>query len=147
MSTSKAPEVIFWVCQPHPPGGGAAAEEVTTILTQGVIVRYLTESSQDVDAKFEGVFGFFEKLEAGSLSVFLPDLVLFQAYFVLTSFYRAPRSEVADKLRRIVEFSGIRMTDKNVIIACLSRLQSQNLDVVDCYLLGRAERGQLRVFF
>ena len=108
-------------------------------LDTNVIVRYLTESSQDVDAKFEGVSGFFEKLEAGSLSVFLPDLVLFQAYFVLTSFYGAPRAEVADKLRRIVEFSGIRMTDKNVIIECLSRLQSQNLDVVDCYLLGWAE--------
>ena len=108
-------------------------------LDTNVIVRYLTESPQHVDAEFEGVFGFFEELAIGNLSVFLPDLVLFQSYFVLTSFYKAPRSESADKLRRIVEFPGIQMAEKNVIIACLRRLQSQNLDVVDCYLLAWAE--------
>lgn len=108
-------------------------------LDANVIVRYLTESPQHVDAEFEGVFSFFEKLETGNLSVFLPDLVLFQSYFVLTSFYEVPRFEVADKLRRIVEFPGILMTEKNIIVACLRRLQSQNLDVVDCYLLAWTE--------
>ena len=81
-------------------------------LDTNVIVRYLTESPQHVDAEFEGVFGFFEELAIGNLSVFLPDLVLFQSYFVLTSFYKAPRSESADKLRRIVEFPGIRMSEE-----------------------------------
>jgi len=108
-------------------------------LDTNVIVRYLTESPHHLDTEFEGVFSFFEKLESGNLSVFFPDIVLFQAYFVLTSFYKAPRSEVADKLRRIVEFPGIQMTEKNVIISCLGRLQSQNLDVVDCYLLAWTE--------
>ncbi len=108
-------------------------------LDTNVIVRYLTESPQNVDPQFEGVFSFFEKLEAGQLSVFLPDLVLFQTYFVLTSFYEVPRPEAADKLRRIVDFPGIRMLEKTVAVNCFRKLQKQNLDIVDAYLLAWSE--------
>lgn len=104
-----------------------------------VIVRYLTEPVEDPDSPYNGVFDFFEKLEAGRLQVFLPDLVLFQAYFVLTSFYGVPRPEAADKLRRIVNFTGVYMLEKEIITACLKRLKEQKLDLVDCYLLSWTE--------
>ena len=62
-----------------------------------VIVRYLVETPESIDPEFRGVYGFFEKVETGRLSVHLPELVLFQAYFVLTSFYRVPRQEAHEK--------------------------------------------------
>ena len=52
-----------------------------------VILRYLVEDPESIDPKFSGVYSFFDKLETGRLTVHLPDLVLFQTYFVLTSFY------------------------------------------------------------
>jgi len=106
-----------------------------------VIVRYLTETVEDSDCRYKGVFRFFEKLETGSLKVFLPDLVLFQAYFVLTSFYNVPRAEAAEKLRRIVNFTGVDMLEKEIVTACLKRLEEQNLDLVDCYLLSWSENN------
>lgn len=104
-----------------------------------VIVRFLVETPETIPKKFKGVFTFFEKIEMGQLVVRLPELVLFQAYFVLTSFYKAPRSEAAEKLGRLVEFRGIKMSDKDIVSACLKRLEEKNLDLVDAYLLAWVE--------
>jgi predicted nucleic acid-binding protein len=75
-----------------------------------VILRYLVETPEECDARFRGVFSFFEKIETGQLLVVVPELVLSEAYFVLTSFYAVPRREAAEKLRRLVQFRGVRMT-------------------------------------
>ncbi len=105
-----------------------------------VILRYLVEDPDAIDPKFVGVYSFFEKIETGRLMVQLPELVLFQAYFVLTSYYRVPRSEAAKKLGSLVTFRGIRMAEKEIAIACLKRLEEKNLDLVDAYLLAWAEQ-------
>jgi len=104
-----------------------------------VILRYLVEDPETIDAKFRGVYSFFEKIETGRLAVHLADVVLFQAYFVLTSFYKVPRSEAAAKLGGLLAFRGIRMADKEIAVACLKRLETENLDLVDTYLLARVE--------
>jgi predicted nucleic acid-binding protein len=89
--------------------------------------------------KFKGVYSFFERIETGRLAVFLPELVLFQCYFVLTSFYDVPRPEAAEKLARLLQFRGIKMREKEVVGACLDKLQEKSLDLVDAYLLAWAE--------
>lgn len=87
-----------------------------------VILRYLVEDPETIPPKFRGVYSFFQKVENGRLAVHLPELVLFQAYFVLTSFYQVPRPEVAEKLGRLLNFRGIKMPDKAIVSACLTRL-------------------------
>ncbi len=104
-----------------------------------VIIRYLVEAPATIAPQFSGVYSFFEKVENGRLAVHLPELVLFQAYFVLTSFYQVPRPEAAEKLGRLLSFRGIKMPDKSIVSACLKRLEEKNIDLVDAYLLAWAE--------
>jgi hypothetical protein len=52
-----------------------------------VLIRYLVDTPETAAPRFQGVFPFFIALECGEINVFLPDLVLFQAFFVLTSYY------------------------------------------------------------
>ena len=104
-----------------------------------VILRYLVEDPESIDPKFSGVYSFFDKLETGRLTVHLPDLVLFQTYFVLTSFYNVPRPEAARKLRALLTFRGITMPQKDIVSSCLEKLEAKNLDLVDAYLLAWAE--------
>jgi len=100
-------------------------------LDTNVIVRFLVERPETIDTHFKGVFRFFERIEAGSLVVYLPDLVLFQSFFVLTSHYRIPARAVAEKLGLLVAFRGIRMTQKSVALACMERLSRESMDLVD----------------
>ena len=110
-------------------------------LDTNVIIRFLTENPESCPRKFRGVYSFFEKLEAGTLAVHLSDLVLFQTYFVLTSFYKVPHREAAEKLKYLIQFSGIRMNEKPVVVACLEILQQRKLDLVDAYLLAWTEQN------
>jgi len=105
-----------------------------------VILRYLVETPETIDPKFRGVYSFFRKIETGRLTVWLPGVVLFQAYFVLASFYRVPRPETAEKLGRILTFRGIVMADKAIVAECLRRLEQKSLDLVDAYLLAWTEK-------
>jgi len=104
-----------------------------------VILRYLVEDPKTIAPRFKGVYSFFEKIESGQLVVHLAELVLFQTYFVLTSFYKVPRPVAAAKLGELLAFRGIRIPEKEIALACLKRLETENLDIVDAYLLEWVE--------
>ena len=99
-----------------------------------VIVRYLVESPDSAPAEFRGVFPFFQKLERGERKALLTPLVLFQSYFVLTSYYGVPRPEAAEKLRALLSFKGLRVSEKSLLRRCLETLSTRSVDLVDAYL-------------
>lgn len=105
-------------------------------LDTNVLVRFLIETPNTVPTKFRGVFPFFGKLEREETTAFLPDLVLFQAFFVLTSHYEVPSNVAAEKLARLAAFRGISMTEKHIALACLKQLQEGTTDLVDAWLIA-----------
>ncbi|MDF7801881.1 hypothetical protein P4C99_20560 [Pontiellaceae bacterium B1224] len=66
-----------------------------SLIDTNVIIRYLVEDPETIKPKFKGVYSFFEKVERGETKVLLPELVLFEAFFVLTSFYEVPTTKAA----------------------------------------------------
>jgi Predicted nucleic-acid-binding protein, contains PIN domain len=101
-----------------------------------VIVRFLVETPKTIEAQFKGVFNFFEKLESGACIAMLPDIVLFQTYFVLTSHYGVPGPEAAGQLAKILKFKGIILAEKNVALECLALLQHAKTDIVDAWIIA-----------
>jgi len=110
-----------------------------SLIDTNVIVRYLVENPATIDKKFKGVYRYFQKLETGRHNAGLIELVLFQCYFVLTSFYRVSRVEAAEKLARLLTFKGIHMADKEIATACMKILQKKKMDIVDAYFLVWSE--------
>lgn len=116
----------------------------TNLLDTNVIIRYLVEDPDKIQKKFKGVFTFFPKVERGEIKIELCELVLFEAFFVLTKLYEVPQEEAADKLSAIVSFKGVIMHDKQLIISCLRILQTENIDLVDAYLLAFAKKKNIK---
>jgi predicted nucleic acid-binding protein len=116
----------------------------SNFIDTNVIVRYLVENPKTIQAKFKGVFTFFPKVEKGEIRIELTELVVFEAYFVLTKLYTIPPKEVAEKLSVIVSFKGVIMSDKSVMISCLKNLRNKNLDLVDAYLLAYAKKKGIK---
>ena len=110
------------------------------LVDTNVIVRFFVEDPETSPEKFKGVFSFFKKVEMGDTPIELPDLVLFEVFYVLTKIYKEPREEVAEKLRDLVSFKGILMRDKSFMTLCLKILQSKNIGLVDAYLLAISEK-------
>ena len=113
------------------------------VIDTNVILRFLVETPGTVESKFGGVFSFFPKVERGTVEVYLPELVLFQAYYVLTSYYDVPTPEAAEKLLGVVDFRGVRMRNKPLAADCMRFLRESRLDLVDAYILAYSRRNGL----
>jgi predicted nucleic acid-binding protein len=109
-----------------------------------VVIRYLIEDPAKVPVQLRGVFPFFRKLERGERTALLTPLVLFQSYFVLTSYYDVPRAVAADKLRDLLSFRGLKVPEKPVLRMCLDTLSRRSVDLVDAYLAALCASRQLR---
>jgi predicted nucleic-acid-binding protein len=101
-----------------------------------VLIRFLVETPETINFRFQSVFQFFARLENGDISAQLPDVVLFQSFFVLTSHYKVPERIAAEKLEQVVQFKGILMSEKQIAIGCLRILQKENVDIVDAWILA-----------
>lgn len=106
------------------------------LLDTNVIVRFLTS---DKSPKYKNLYTFFEALEQGRTNVELKILVLFQVIFVLKSFYKVPKVDIANGLLNLLEFKGIRISEKKIIRRTLNLWSEKNLEIVDCYLIACLE--------
>jgi predicted nucleic acid-binding protein len=118
-----------------------------SLIDTNVLIRFLVETHESVPAKFKGVFSFFEKVERAELCVQLPDLVLFEAFFVLTRLYDVPATEAADALDHMVAFRGVFMQDKVLMHSCLSILKTTKIDLVDVYILAVSRRKSISTVY
>ena len=110
------------------------------LIDTNVIIRFFTENPHSAPHKFKGVFSFFEKVEKGEIDVELAELVIFEAFFVLTRIYKAPQAKASEKLSEMISFRGIRMADKPLILSCLDILQTQSLGLIDAYLIAYSRK-------
>jgi len=117
------------------------------LIDTNVIVRFFVEDPANAHEKFKGVFAFLKKVEMGETLVELPDLVLFEIFYVLTKTYKVPREEAAQKLHDLVSFKGVLMHDKPFVFLCLKKLQSKNIGLVDAYLLATSEKKGVREIY
>ena len=117
------------------------------LLDTNVIVRFLIESPESIPERFSGVFPFFEKVERGEVKVHLPALVLFQTFFVLTSYYEVPTAEAAEKLESLLSFKGLTVPEKPGPRDCLRLLQRRNLDLVDAYIVAHSKARGLKAVY
>jgi uncharacterized protein len=101
-----------------------------------VIIRFLVETPESIDPSFKGVFSFFKRIEEGSQTVFLPEIVLFQAFFVLASYFEVPASLAAEKIEGLVRFKGISMPQKAIVQECLRIVMRQKIDIVDAWIVA-----------
>ncbi|VGO22866.1 PIN domain-containing protein [Pontiella sulfatireligans] len=118
-----------------------------SLIDTNVIIRFLVEDPETIQPKFKGVYSFFDKVEKGELSVQLPELVLFEAFFVLHSFYEVPSDKAAETLDQIVAFKGVSMQDKGLMRSCLALLQNKKIDLVDAYILALSRKKGIKTVY
>lgn len=114
------------------------------LLDTNVLIRFLT---CDKTSKFKGVYGFFESLERGDLQVEMKLIVLFQAVFVLKSFYAVPIDEIANGMLTILEYKGIVMKEKRIVRRTLTLWGNKKQDIVDCYLIACLEKDKQSILY
>jgi len=105
---------------------------VTAFVDANVIVRHLTA---DPPAAGERATQFLATAE----DLLLPDVIAAEIVFVLESFYKVDRAEVARLMRSVLAFEAIRTIDATLLLRALEVYETDRLDFADAYLVACAE--------
>lgn len=105
---------------------------MTAFVDTNVLVRHLTGDPPDMAARATAYL-------ASATELLLTDLVLAETVYVLQSFYKAPRAQVADAMRSLVAFPSIVTVDPALLLRTIEVYEVDRIDFADAYLVACAE--------
>jgi predicted nucleic acid-binding protein len=105
-----------------------------------IIIRHLTGDPPDMARRATRFLA-----AAGAHELRLADLVLAEVVYVLESFYKLPRAQVAGYARAVVAFPAIRVDDPAMLLRTIEVYETDRLDFADAYLVAAAERSGVGV--
>jgi predicted nucleic-acid-binding protein len=97
-----------------------------------VLVRHLTG---DPAAMAERATAFL----AAEPELYLADLVVAETVYVLESFYKAPRDQVAAAMRSLVAMRSMITVDPALLLRAIEVYEVDRLDFAEAYLVACAE--------
>ena len=106
------------------------------LVDTNIIIRFLVGDHEEHLQKATDIF---RAVESGEMEVIILDVVLMEAFFVLTRFYQLPVSEVVDDLKALLTLKGVVNTDKFVLFETLSLVDSRKTDFVDALILAKSK--------
>lgn len=105
---------------------------MTAIVDTNILVRHLTGDPPEVAARATAYLGAEREL-------LLADLIVAETVYVLESFYRAPRDQVAEALRSLIAFDSIACVDPALLLRALEVYETDRIDFAEAYLVACAE--------
>ncbi len=69
----------------------------------------------------------------------LTDLVAAETVYILASFYRAPRRDIAQAMRSLAAFDSIICVDPALILQAVEVYETDRIDFAEAYLVACAE--------
>ena len=106
------------------------------LLDANIIIRFLVGDNEE---HLEKSTEYFKQIEQGSMEVEILSGVLMEAFFVLTKFYKLPKTEVISDLKTILSFEGIVNRDKVILFEALSIIENKNIDFVDALICAKCK--------
>jgi predicted nucleic-acid-binding protein len=114
------------------------------LIDTNVVLRYLLGDHREFSPKAEA---FMSDVFEGTKKAEIPNVVIVECVYVMEKYYGIPKSEIAEKLIGILNFSGIVNSDRSEILEALLKYDSLNMDIVDCILAARSSPEKVVISF
>lgn len=112
------------------------------LLDTNVIVRFLLEDNEN---QLKVVNNYFERAKKGLIKLKLPLFILIETDHILRTFYNVPKSEIIDKLSKILSISYVEVLQREIIIKALTLYGTHAVDFVDCVLFAKAKDENAKI--
>ncbi len=110
-----------------------------------VLLRFLTGEPPQLAAR---ALRLMQRAEQGEITLRLSPIVVAEVVWVLSSFYRYSRAQIADILLPLIASDGIALDELQQVTAALNLMASANVDFIDAYLAEVARKtGEIIVSF
>lgn len=97
-----------------------------------ILVRHLTADPPDQARRATSFL-------AEGHQLMLADLVVAETIYVLESFYRVPRRQVAEAIRALIAFPSMVCVDPALLLRAVEVYEVDRLDFAEAYLVACAE--------
>ncbi len=104
------------------------------LIDTNIIIRFLVGDHAEHLAQSSAIF---QRIEHGEIAVYILESVVMEAFFVLSKFYKLPKEEVINDLKRILSLEGVINDDKLILFETLSIIENKNIDFVDALLCAK----------
>ena len=105
---------------------------MSAFVDTNILVRHLTGEPSDLAARATAFL-------ATTRELLLTDLVAAETVYVLESFYKAPRDEIAQAMRSLVAFDSIVCVDPALLLRSIEVYETDRIDFAEAYLVACAE--------
>ena len=105
---------------------------MTAFVDTNVLVRHLTGDPPETAERATAFL-------ATHAELYLSDLIVAETVYVLESFYKAPREQVAEAMRSLVAMRSMITVDPALLLRALEVYEVERLDFAEAYLVACAE--------
>ncbi len=105
------------------------------LVDTNLIVRYLV---QDNEKQAKAAGRLFDACDRGDVVIVVLPVVLAECVFVLDSFYRRSRGDIASALGRLMSSPGVEIGSPTIHLDALDRYQKTSVHFVDCLIAATA---------
>jgi predicted nucleic acid-binding protein len=112
------------------------------LIDTNLIIRYLV---QDHERHAKAAGKLFDACDRGEMTLVVLSVVVAECVFVLESFYKHTRSDIARTLSALVSSPGMELDELAVHLDALQRYRSSQLHFVDCVIAATAASQDLSV--
>lgn len=107
---------------------------MTAFLDTNILIRHLTGKPPEQAARATRFLTEKQRL-------LLVDVVVAEVMYVLSSVYKATRTEVAKSARSVIGFRNVVVEDPAMLLRAVEVYEKYRLDFADAYLIAQAERS------
>ena len=89
----------------------------------------------------------FEKAKRNKITLITIPIVIAEIAWVLHSFYKETRKEVARKLKIILLFKGLEVADRDGLIVAVEMFENKNIDFIDAYIASWLKQQKVKKIY
>jgi predicted nucleic-acid-binding protein len=105
---------------------------LTSFVDTNVLIRHLTGDPADMAARATAFLTTADEL-------LLADLIVAETIYVLESFYKAPRPQIADVIRSLIAMDTVVTIDPATLLRSVEVYEVERIDFAEAYLIAQAE--------
>lgn len=100
----------------------------------------------DIPNQADQVEKLIKQAKLGTVSLIVPQVIIFEIEFALSKYYQFSKEEIIDKLSSIISSPYLEIEDKEIFRKSVDLYQTKNLSLVDCFLISKAELAGAELF-
>lgn len=105
---------------------------MSAFVDTNILVRHLTADPPEMAARATAFL-------AEAAQLYLADLIVAETIYVLESFYKAPRDQIATAVRSLLSMRSVVTVDPAMLLRAIEVYEVDRLDFAEAYLVACAE--------